>query len=71
MYESGIKFGMVGVEAEYDPEAGDCMKRYKEARQRCADAYGKSLSEVGVTWSYKMGLTTYSGIYPGDCSKTP
>ena len=69
--ESGIKFGMVGVEPEYDPEYGDCMKKYKEARQRCADAYGKPLSEVGAKWSYKIGLTTYSGWHPGYCSETP
>jgi hypothetical protein len=69
--QSGSKFGMVGLEPEYDPEYGDCTKRYREARQRCANAYGKPLSEVGAKWSYKIGLTTYWGWYPSYCSGTP
>ncbi|MBN2398657.1 MAG: hypothetical protein JXI32_09770 [Deltaproteobacteria bacterium] len=65
--ETGEYLGMVSIQAEYDPEYGDCMLRYKEARQRCATCYGTTLSETGIKWEYYLGGTKYYGHYPKYC----
>lgn len=66
---TGEKIGMVTVQAEYDPQYGDCMKRYQETPGMCARAYNGKTSEVGVAWSYWMGLTRYYGNYPKGCKQ--
>lgn len=64
---TGEKIGVVSLQAEYDPQYGDCMKRYMELPGKCARAYNRKLSEVGAAWSYWTGLTRYFGNYPKGC----
>lgn len=65
--QTGEKLGMVSVKAEYDPDYGDCGRRYREARQKCSQTYGRPLSETGCKWSHTMGGTNYKGWYPEYC----
>ncbi len=59
--------GKVSIQAEYDPDYGDCMKRYREARSLCIDAYDMPSNDAGCSWKYSMGGTEYTGNYPGSC----
>lgn len=64
---TGEKIGVVSVQAEYDPQYGDCMKRYGEVKGKCARAYNRSQSDLGGSWSYYIGTTRYYGHYPKAC----
>ena len=64
---TGEKIGKISIQAEYDSQYDDCMKRYMSIPGTCARAYNRKQSEVGGTWSYWMGVTRYFGNYPKNC----
>ncbi len=59
--------GKVSVQAQYNLEDKGCMGRYKEARSRCATAYGHPKRETWIKWDYWMSITKYNGNYPVNC----
>jgi hypothetical protein len=67
--KTGERLGLISVKAEYDPVYGDCGRRYREARQKCSEFYGREFSETGCKWSHSMGVTTYRGWYPDYCER--
>jgi len=67
--DTGEYKGKVSVQAEYDPDYGDCMKRYREARNLCISTYGIDSSNAGCKWKYSMGGKDYTGVFPARCKK--
>ena len=66
---TGQYLGKISIQAEYDPRYEDCMKRYVEARDKCASFYGTPKDETGIKWSYWIGGTRYFGHYPTNCKQ--
>ncbi len=67
--DTGEYRGKVSVQAEYDPDYDDCLKRYREARRLCISTYGLSDDNAGCTWSYSMGGNRYTGVFPDFCKE--
>ena len=61
--------GKISIQAEYDPDYGDCMKNYRGARQMCISTYNLDAGDAGCKWSYSMGGKQYSGMFPSYCKK--
>ncbi len=61
--------GKVSIQAEYDPDYDDCMKRVREARHLCISTYGLDSDDAGCKWKYSMGVTQHSGMFPSYCKK--
>jgi len=76
--DTGKVVGQVSVKAEYDPELEGCMKRYRQARQKCIKKFNLPRSNAGCKWEYSLantrwesltGGTKQKGMFPSRCQK--
>lgn len=64
---SGKYIGKVSIASEYDPEYGDCMKRFNDALNLCSKAYDLG-DDRAAYCSHKTGLKTYYAWAPTSCN---